>query len=276
MEVFRQMVVKKIAKRIAALGTGAVLVGSSIMGAAAAADLSAYPSQYIKDGKFTGVMVVGDNAKAEDVIGVSDIATSMQAAAVKKVSSGGTSVSAEGEAWQVKTSTNTLEMSENLDSGTNQETIAEIVGSTATSSSYIDDGELPELLADGEVSNSKGVSPYEQRLYIDDLDTGYVQFVKSTTTDDLADHLYFDNNDRLATYELEFTSSLESDQDSTNMEDFEDVELTMMGQKYSIVTATSASNAKIVLTLMGGSNRDTMLEGATKTYNIYWKDFYVS
>src|SRR3989338_6986899 len=246
------------------------------MGAAAAAELSAYPSQYIKDGKFTGVMVVGDNAKAEDVIGVSDIATSMQAAAVKKVSSGGTSVSAEGEAWQVKTSTNSLEMSENLDAGTNQETIAEVVGSTATSSSYIDDSELPELLADGEVSNSKGVSPFEQILYIDDLSHGYVQFIKSTASDETADHLFFNNGDRLATYELEFTSSLESDQDTTNLEDLEDVEITMLGQTYSIVTATSASNGKVVLTLMGGANRDTLLEQDTKTYTIDGKDYEVT
>lgn len=271
MEVFRQMVVKKIAKRIAALGTGAVLVGSSIMGASAAADLGMYPSQYIKDGKFTGVMVVGDNAKAEDVIGVSDIATSMQAAAVKKVSSGGSSVSADGEAWQVKTSTDNLELTESLTTGTNDETIGDIV-----SQSFIDEAELPELLTDGEVSNSKGTSPYNQLLYFEQTGTGYVKYIESSTTDVTADHLVFDNGEQLARYELEFTSSFESDQDGTNLEDYEDAELTMLGQTYSIVTATSASNGKVVLTLMGGSNRDTMLEGATKTYNIDGKDYEVT
>ncbi len=273
MEVFRQMVVKKIAKRIAALGTGAVLVGSSIMGAAAAADLSAYPGQYIKDGKFTGVMVVGDNAKAEDVIGVSDIATSMQAAAVKKVSSGGSSVSVEN-GWQVGTSTKTLELSEN-DESLNQEAIADIV-------TFIDDSELPDLLADNEASNSKGTAPYNQNLYFDDTTTGYVQYIEEDNSGDdvTADFLIFENGKQLARYELEFTSSLESDIDTAttpdSLEDLEDVEITMLGQKYSIVTATHDASNGVTLTLMGGSNRDTMLEGATKTYNIDGKDYEVT
>ena len=61
---------KKAIKRIVALGTGASMVGATIFGAMAA-DLANYPNQYIKDGKFTGVLVVGDKAAADDVIGVS-------------------------------------------------------------------------------------------------------------------------------------------------------------------------------------------------------------
>jgi len=140
------MVMRKTIKRIAALGTGAVMIGSSILSASAAADLSQYPTQYIKDGKFTGVMVVGDKAAAEDVIGVSDIAISLQAAAVKKVSSGGTSLAVEGDAWLVGTS-NKLELSEELTTGTNRETIRNIT-------TFIDDGDL-DALASGEVTNSR-------------------------------------------------------------------------------------------------------------------------
>ncbi|MCH8329141.1 MAG: S-layer protein [Nanoarchaeota archaeon] len=105
---------KKAIKRIVALGTGASMVGATIFGAMAA-DLADYPSQYIKDGKFTGVLVVGDKAAAEDVIGVSDIAVSLQFAATKPVSvTGGATLSAEGDAWLVqKGSTNVMELSEN-------------------------------------------------------------------------------------------------------------------------------------------------------------------
>lgn len=41
-------------------------------------DLSEYPFPFIKDGKFNGVIVVGDNAPAEDVIALSDIIFSLQ------------------------------------------------------------------------------------------------------------------------------------------------------------------------------------------------------
>src|SRR3989338_10623490 len=102
---------KKTIKRISALGIGATMVGATIFGAMAA-DLSAYPSQYIKDGKFTGVMVIGDKADAQDVIGVSDIAVSLQFAATKPAEAGSSSVSVEGDAWKVGTSTKILEMSE--------------------------------------------------------------------------------------------------------------------------------------------------------------------
>src|SRR3990172_2546617 len=103
---------QKAIKRMIALGTGAIMVGSSVF---AAADLANYPAPFVKDGKFSGVLVVGDKAAAEDVIGISDIAISMQFAATKavKVGAAGT-VTPEGEAWKVGTSTKILEMSENL------------------------------------------------------------------------------------------------------------------------------------------------------------------
>ncbi|MBI2654193.1 hypothetical protein HYX02_05290 [Candidatus Woesearchaeota archaeon] len=41
-------------------------------------DLSEYPSPFIKNGKFDGVLVVGDTAPAEEVIALSDIIASLQ------------------------------------------------------------------------------------------------------------------------------------------------------------------------------------------------------
>ena len=139
---------KKTIKRISALGVGATMVGATIFGAMAA-DLSAYPSQYIKDGKFTGVMVVGDTAAAEDVIGVSDIAVSLQFAATKPAEVGASAVSVEGDAWKVGTSTKILEVGEELSTSTGHlETLRNIT-------TFIDDSEL-NALASGTVSNGKG------------------------------------------------------------------------------------------------------------------------
>jgi len=266
----------KTIKKAIALGTGLTMLS----GAMAAADLSQYPAPFIADGKFTGVMVVGDKAAAEDVIGVSDIAIGLQFSATTAAGATTSDVSVEGEAWQVqKGSTNVLEISENLESGnTNRETIA-----TITSSSYIDDVELQNLLRAGTVSNSKGDSPYEQRLYFEDSSTGYVQLLEDRE-DVTGDFLYFQNGKQIARYELEFTSSLESDVDDSTgsadttgdyLTDMDDTNIEMMGKTYTIVQArrNSGLGGNITLTLMGGAVKDTLLEGETKTYTVDGKDF---
>jgi hypothetical protein len=276
---------KKTIKRISALGIGASMVGATIFGAMAA-DLAQYPTQYVKDGKFTGVLVVGDKAAAEDVIGVSDIAVSLQFAATTPVTvSAGGSVTAEGDAWQVqKGATNVMELSEDdgtLNSGTDSEAIA-----TITSNSFIDSTELPGLLASGTVSNTKGDSPYDQRMYFEYTDTGYVQHLEDRE-DVTADFLYFPSGKQIARYELEFTTSLESDVDDSAgsasstgdyLTDFEDTEITMLGSKFTIVTArrNGGKPGQIKLTMMGGAVRDTLLEGNTKTYTIDGKDYEAS
>ena len=291
------MVLTKTIKKIAALGTGAVMIGSSILGASAA-ELSQYPSQYIDDGKFVGVMVVGDKAAAEDVIGVSDIAVSLQAAAVrpagsgssavKKVSSGVSSVGIEGDAWMVGSS-NKLELSEALaNTGTNRETMRNVT-------TFIDDNDL-DALSSGEVSNSKATSPFNQYLYLlsgtsasSGVSTGYVAYTEEDNTDDdlSSDFLVFTSGTEIARYLLEFTTALESDVDDSTgsssttglfLTDLEDIELTMFGKPYTVVTAkrTSTVGNNVVLTLMGGATRDTLLEKDTKTYSIGGNDYEVT
>ena len=270
----------KAIKRIIALGTGATMMGATLMGAMAA-DLSAYPTPFIKDGKFTGVMVIGDKAAAEDVIGVSDIAVSLQFSAT---TTAGTTSSLDvvGEAWLVrKGATNVMEMSENLETanaGSNRESIATITGG-----SYIDNAELPILLVGGTASNSKGEAPYEERLYFEDINTSYVQYLEDDN-DVTADFLYFQSGKQIARYELEFTSALESDVDNSGgtataggdyLTDLEDTEIVMLGKSYAIVQArrNSGKDGQVKLVMMGGAVKDTLLEGETKTYTIDGKDF---
>ena len=68
-------------KKVAALSTGAAMLGASVLGAVAY-DLSNYPEPFIKNGQFNGVLVVGSSAKPSDILGVTDIAMSLQASAV--------------------------------------------------------------------------------------------------------------------------------------------------------------------------------------------------
>ena len=146
---------QKAIKRMIALGTGAIMVSST---AFAAADLANYPAPFVKDGKFSGVLVVGDKAAAEDVIGISDIISSLQFAATKKaaVATPGT-VTVEGDAWLVSTS-NHLELSED---GSTVDTIETLRNITT----YIDKNNL-KALASGSVTNNKVTSPFNQFLYL--------------------------------------------------------------------------------------------------------------
>jgi len=71
------MNLKKIVRKVAAVGAGATMVGATLMGALATS-LADYPSPFVSDGAFDAVMVVGDNAAAADIIGVTDIAMALQ------------------------------------------------------------------------------------------------------------------------------------------------------------------------------------------------------
>src|SRR3989338_3109604 len=163
---------QKAIKRMIALGTGAVMLSSLVAGAS---DLANYPMPFVKDGKFSGVLVVGDKAAAEDVIGISDITSSLQFAATKAAptSGSGSSVSVSGDAWLVGTS-NHLELSEDGSTADYVETLRNIT-------TYIDKSNL-NALASGSVTNNKVTSPFNQYLYLlgpgagTTLDTGYLVY----------------------------------------------------------------------------------------------------
>ncbi|MBI2653787.1 hypothetical protein HYX02_03150 [Candidatus Woesearchaeota archaeon] len=275
---------QKAIKRIIALGTGAVMLSGSVFGAV---DLANYPAPFVKDGKFSGVIVVGDKAAAEDVIGISDIISSLQFAATKKavVTTPG-AVTVEGDAWQAKTSTKKLELGEDLAvGGIHRELLSNIT-------SFIQKGDL-KALDSGQVSNSKATSPYNQYLYLlggpaeRNMDSGYVLYTEDDDTDILADYLYFKSGREIGRYLLEFTTALESDVDDSSgsasttglfLTDMQDVDITMFGKKYTIVTAkrTTTGGGNVVLTLMGGAGKDTLLEKQTKTYTISGNDYEVT
>jgi len=262
------MKLRKAIKKIVALGA-TTLLGATMI--ASAADLSEYPSPFIADGKFSGMLVVGDKAAAEDVIGVSDIAMSLQFAATTAAGTTSTTTSIEGDAWLVGTSSRKLEMVENSDT-TNGESIQNI-------STSIDEDEL-DALADGSITTEKGTAGYNQYLNFEDvgLNGGYVKYIENDD-DVAADFLYFGSGTEIARYSIEFKSSLQSDvEDSTGSKDttgtylgdMEDETISILGQDFNIVKArrVTSSGGGVELTLMGGSVKDTLNEGETKTINV--------
>lgn len=267
-----------------ALGTGAVMVGSSVF---AAVDLANYPMPFVKDGKFSGVLIVGDKAAAEDVIGISDIIASLQFAATKKVTTTTPgAVAVEGDAWKVTTGTKKLELSEDRSAGgINREILSNIT-------TFIQKGDL-KALDSGSLTNNKATSPYNQYMYLlgaaaqANMDSGYVVYTEDDDTDVSADWLFFKSAREIGRYLLEFTTALESDVDDSAgsssttglfLTDYQDVDITVLGRKYTIVTAkrVNTNGKSVVLTLMGGAGKDTLIEKQTKTYTISGKDYEVT
>ena len=280
--VFSKMKIKRMVKRLFAVGTGVVMLGATAMGAMAA-DLGNYPGMFVKDGVFDGYFVVGENAASVDNLAMTDIAASM------KVASGGTtSTSVEGDAWMVGTSAKFLEMANSnaSSSSVTGESFRDI-------STFIGEDELGAL-ADGTWATNEADYDYQQFLFFD-VEPGTPgqdvnRVVKFTENDDdeTADHLFFKSGRQIARYKLEFTSTAQSDvtdsdgtDDTTGtyLDDFENTDINFMGQDYTIVLARRSSSFKtksVKLTLMGGASADTLLEGESQTYTVDGNEYDVA
>jgi hypothetical protein len=259
--VFR-LEVKKAIKKIIAIGAGATMVGTTIMGAMAAS-LASYPAPFIKDGKFDGMLVVGDQAKAEDVIGATDIAMSLQYGMTtqKTVSTGGaTSVVVSGDALKIAESTNKLEFGEVLNT----------IKTSVTGSDL-------KALAGGSITNEKGTYAYTETI---DLPPAQVKYVvdPDDDTNTVADYLVI-NQSPAYTYKMTFSPALKTDATATTgvLNDIDNKDITMLGKKYTFLSPKrTAVTPAYTLTLMGGATKDIMEEGATKTFTINGKDYEVT
>lgn len=277
------MKVVKAIKKIAALGVGMSMIGATMLGAMAA-DLSGYPSMFIKNGQFDGVIVVGDKAAAEDVVGSIDIATSLQFALGQPVSAPtqpggqGGAVSVSGDAVSVSEPNDMLEILEQI--GTVKEVLTEF--------------DLAGLQG-GTIVTDEGSTDYNQFLRFqtvsDRTDTNsYVHSGAVTFEEDeddvVGDYLKFVDGHFMFQYELEFEEGAESDivfRSGTSgtriLKDLEDEELNILGKVFSVVnTQVSAdlTNPTVTLELLGGDVLDTLEEGETRTYTIDGKEYEVT
>ncbi|MBI2112344.1 hypothetical protein HYT52_02305 [Candidatus Woesearchaeota archaeon] len=241
-------------KRLFAVASGATMLGATAMGALAAANLDNYPDMFVTNGTFDGLFVVGESAASVDNLAMTDIASSMKTTKANAA----TTTSVEGDSWLVETSGNFLELGEPI----------------SNISSYIGSSELGAL-ADGSISNAKGISNYEQFLYFNNNDATV------TFQEDDSDHAgYFykiANNDQFARYYVDFIETLKSDSTGTTftLDDIEDKQITLMGKTFTITTATNGTNG-VKLVLMGGSSTDTIAEGETKTYTVKGVEYEVT
>lgn len=260
------MRIKKIAKRLFAVGAGATMLGATVMGAMAAADLNQYPGMFVSDsGSFNGFFVVGENAKSVDNLAAIDIAGAMKSSKAGSTESS-TVYSVEGDAWRVTSGTDVLEFNETI--GASSQGVVDFI-----------DGDSLGALASGSFKNSKGDFDYDQFLHFDNS-SGRVRYTKDDN-DNTDLFFYIADNSLIARYEMDFNEAAESDIDASEsyeLEDFEGKDITMLGKTYNIVQAktggyTGGTNSyQVTLTLMAGAVRDTLEEGESQTYTIKSED----
>ncbi len=258
------MKLRRTIKRIVALGTGAAMMGATITGAMAA-NLSDYPSPFIKSGALNSLILIGDSAKTSDVIGAVDIATSLQYDVKQKAStttsSAGT-VSLSGDSVKIEKSTNKLEVNESVKSIMESVTSSDLTG-----------------LKDSSIDNEFGTFDYTQTVYMPT--NARIQY--AADPDDSKSvakpYLKFDSSKQVYKYKVSFTPALKSDHNTGSsgyLEDIKNKKITLFGNTYTILKADHTSTHNIELTLMGGAVTDTMDEGQTKTYTLDGKDYEVT
>ena len=256
------MELKRALKSLVALGTGATLVGATVLSALAAADLSTYPAPFVKDGTYDALIVVGASAKTADVLGAVDIATSLQAANTvsKAVPGSATTTTVEGDAFRIDSGADFLEKGELLDS----------VGVTT-----LTDTDLAAL-ADGKITNAKGTFVYKQTLTVGN---GSIVFAvdPDDSTDTPAWYYKILSDDPVYTYKVTFLPALESDVDSENdLDDIDKKVFTFLGKDYSVVdTDCDDTLRSCQIDFMAGAASDTLNVGETKTYTVGTTDYEV-
>ncbi len=214
-------------KKIAAIGASFLMVGMS-MGVGAAAN---FPAPFSGTSASSVGVVVG--AAGTDDVAAASISTYLEG----KVT--GTLVIS-ADSWPVKTSSDDLELTESI----------------KDVETYIDDSDL-SILADGTISNEKGDAKYEQFLYFQDAASSSVVF-----TEDDEDNvgLFFKINEGavIAKYVMDFTTNLESDiEESDELSDIEDKDITILGKTYTITTANNGTSG-VELILMSGAEKATL------------------
>jgi hypothetical protein len=187
------MKVRKAIKSIVALGTGLTMLGATVFGAMAVPDLGDYPNQYIADGAFDGLLVVGARAKTTDVLGIVDIATSLQfASKTEKVISGTTTVDLSGDVYQIGSTADQLELNEYLGK------VKSTMGSDELGA-----------LASTKIRTSQGSTDADQYLKFNS--TAGLKTVYERSKDNVVgDFLFANNGDWMFTYEMQFPSGLKS------------------------------------------------------------------
>lgn len=257
------MEVKKAIKRIVALGAGVSMMGATLFGAMAA-DLSEYPAPFVKGGVFDALIVVGESAATNDVLGAIDISNNLQASMTKSkvVSGASSSVTVTGDSKKLEQSTNKFELNGEL---------GDSISSSITSSDM-------KALADGKFDNDFGTFDYTQTIDVAKSKVIYA-IDPDDTTDTPAQYLWFPSTSKSYEYKISFSPALKSDHNTAGTDYLDDVKnkkITFLGKTYTILGAEHSGTNKVKLTFMAGAVQDLLDEGASKSYTLEGKPYDVT
>lgn len=246
----------KTMKKIGSIFAAATLVGATLTGAMAVGDLKDLPAPFVKNGMADVAIVVGQKAATADVLGSIDIASALQASSVTTttVNVGGSKSSAVEDGVKIETSGNALLLGETLNSV----------------DSELDDGDLPDLLADGSIEDEDDSDELEYEQTITPGTAPTVKFDASDTDmDDPVLHLDLDNGDDILwTYDLNLKGS--SYVNLTNLDDSETV--TMLGRTFTFAP-DNANTGEIKL--FGSDKTEYLTLNQPKTFTVDGKAFTV-
>jgi len=230
-----------------------ILVSSFVI----STDLKDYPEPFLKDGEWTGLIVIGANAAASDVVGAIDVAATV----------GTETTVTEEEDEKPVSSSNDFEITDQFFLHT----------STAKKSNL-------QALADGSIQNEFGTFEYTQFM---DLPPGSTSIVYAIDPDDETDtpqyHIKILQDTNAYKYRVSFQPALVTEHKtatSTDTSDYlkglKDYKLTLLGKDYYVANAEHAGLNNIKLTLIGITIKDTLLESQTKTYTIDGEDYEIT
>ncbi|MDO8622666.1 MAG: hypothetical protein Q7R52_00295 [archaeon] len=242
-------------KKISAVLTSAVMLGSSL-GIAAAAN---YPDPFIKGGVADVAIVygTGEGVSVLDAVQAGNVQTDLQSKMSTTSSSSTASVS--GENVKIEKSSTKLNVGDNL---------------TTVWSASITNTDLPTLLASGTYTNYENTEyAYTQRIA---LGTGlqFTQFASSQYKDSTPT-IGFDiaASRPVLNYTLDWTTNPESDVVSGDLDDIEKTSIPILGKTYYIL---DLDNATLDMTLLDSAVSEIVKEGEKTSMKVGDKTYEVS
>src|SRR3989344_4687555 len=212
--------IKRMIKKISAISTGVAMLGMSVTGAMAVADLNTYPAPFVDvtAKKFNYLGVVGEISKSIDNLALTDIATSLSAVPVPGASTGGTVSVTGGETEDVPISQNIVG-NNRLDTELQDDDVSNLFdGSISFQGTDYDTSEVIEL-------GQSGVQNISVQTGLTAVDDDYKDnVVMEVETDSLKYYYLFDE-----TIQPNLTKSSDP------------LEISFLGKKLTITSVDSAS-----------------------------------
>jgi len=178
-------------------------------------------------------------------------------------------ISSGKDSWLIQTRYENLYLSNSQSTATPEDTIRDVVP-RIDESRGISSSELYSLSYKTFVAQ-----PYSQKLFFDNSDTGFVQFIEYSDTDVQTDHFIIPNGKQIARYKLEFETHVESivtdkegnkDKDGTYLPEFTNRDINLLGKEYTVVSARRNGGyiqGAVKLLLIGGAVKETLNQGET-------------